>query len=256
LRLLNTYLRKSLSAAGGWQQLGALLLAAMLVGSVVPAGAAETYRGSDPDSYECSSDYQILNRFSAPPGVSVALSTKYSDVKFTLEDNVISVKDASNSKDLAYVIVGDKTKYCAFKDVEILKERTEPTFKDPQFHRQECNIDFHGFRTRIVIDTELPVRAFSLHGPPEFDKMDHIVDVNVYRAQDWRKRKSAEGCQELSGNPEGVFFWIGVLGSRTVNKSAVNLREVTPYIIRNGDTYSLYGRQALKKAGPGVPQPK
>jgi hypothetical protein len=252
---LNAYLRKSLSAAWA-RRLGALLFAAMVVASVASAGAAETYRGSDPDSYECSSDYQILNRFSAPPGVSVARSTKYSDVKFTLEDNVISVKDASNSKDLAYVIVGDKTKYCAFKDVEILKERTEPTFKDPQFHRQECNIDYHGFRTRIVIDTELPVRAFSLHGPPEFDKMDHIVDVNVYRAQDWRKRKSAEGCQELSGNPEGVFFWISVLGLRTVKKSSLNLREVSPYSLKNGDAYSVYERRALTKAGPEVPRPK
>ena len=105
MRPFNKRLRRSSSAAGGRLRLGALLLSAVLVGSAAPAEAAETYRGDDPDSYECSSDYKILNRFSAPPGVSAARSTKYSDVKFTLENNVISVKDASTSKDLAYISV-------------------------------------------------------------------------------------------------------------------------------------------------------
>lgn len=166
MRLFNAGLRKSLSAAGDRQRLGALLLAAMLVGSAASAEAGENYRGDDPDSYECSSDYQILNRFSAPPGVSAARSTKYSDIKFTLENNVISVKDASNSRDLAYISVDEHTKYCAVKEVEIIKKRTEPFFKDPQFYPQKCNINYHAFRTRIVIDTELPVRAFLLQGSP------------------------------------------------------------------------------------------
>jgi hypothetical protein len=257
LRLFNRSLRRSLSAIGARQRLGALVFSAMLVGSAAPAGAAETYRGNDPDSYECSSDFNILNRFSAPPGVSAARSTKYSDVKFTLENNVISVKDASNSRDIAYISVDENTKYCAYKDVEIIKERTEPKFKDPQFYPQKCNINYHAFRTRIVIDAELPVRTFSLQGlPPEFDKMDHIVDVDVYRAEDWRKRKSAAGCQEASGNPEGAFFAMSSFGFSTADRSALNLLEEAPYKLKNGDTYFVYKRQALTKAGPGVPPPK
>jgi hypothetical protein len=253
LRLFNKRLRKSLSAAGVRQRLGALLLSAMLFGSAAPAGAAETYRGSDPDSYDCSSDFNILNRFSAPPGVSAARSTKYSDIKFTLENNVISVKDASNSKDLAYVIVGDKTKYCAAKEVEIIKERTEPKFKDPQFYPQKCNINYHAFRTRIVIDTELPVRAFSLQGsPPEFDRMDHLVDVSVYRAVDRRKRHSAAGCEQVGDSPDSPFFAIGNHGLRTANKSALNVIEEAPF----GFASSAYEREALKKAGPGNPRQK
>lgn len=257
MRLLNKHLRKSSSAVGGRPRLGALMFSAMLVVSASSVGAAETYRGDDPDAYECSSDFNILNRFSAPPGVSAARSTKYSDVKFKLENNVISVKDASNSRDLAYISVDENTKYCAYKDVEIIKERTGPKFKDPQFYPQKCNINYHAFHTRIVIDTELPVRAFSLLGlPPEFDKMDHIVDISVYRAQDWRKRKSSERCQEVSGSPEGAFFAMGSLGFSTANRSSLNLLEEAPYKLKNGDAYSLYGRQALTKAGPGVPQPK
>lgn len=257
LRLFNRGLRRSLSAVGPRLRFGALVFSAMLVGGAVSAEAAETYRGSDPDSYECSSDYNILNRFSAPPGVSAARSTKYSDVKFNLENNVISVKDASNSRDLAYISVDENTKYCAYKDVEIIKERTGPKFKDPQFYPQKCNINYHAFHTRIVIDTELPVRAFSLLGlPPEFDKMDHIVDISVYRAQDWRKRKSSERCQEISGSPEGAFFAMSSLGFGTANRSALNLLEEAPYKLKNGDTYFVYERQALTKAGPGVPQPK
>ena len=190
MRPFNKRLRRSSSAAGGRLRLGALLLSAMLVGSAAPAEAAETYRGSDPDSYECSSDYNILNRFSAPPGVSAARSTKYSDMKFTLENNVISVKDASNSKDLAYISVGENTKYCAFKDVQLLKR------KNCSRNIRECNTKYHGFRLRIVIDDRLPVRPFGLPGSPaEFDRMDHLVDVNVYRAADRRKSVSAAGCR-------------------------------------------------------------
>lgn len=256
MKPFNKRLRRSSSAAGGRLRLGALLLSAVLVGSAASAEAAETYRGSDPDSYECSSDYNILNRFSAPPGVSAARSTKYSDIKFTLENNVISVKDASNSRGLAYISVGENTKYCAYKDVEIIKVRTEPKFKDPQFYPQNCNINYHAFHTRIVIDAGLPVRTFSLHGPPEFDRMDHLVDVDVYRAQDWKKRKSSEACQEASGNPEGAFFAMSSLGFSTANRSALNLLEEAPYKLKNGDTYSVYERQALTKAGSGGPLPK
>ncbi len=257
LRLFSKGLRKSPSAVGARLCLVALLFAAMLVVSASSVGAAETYRGSDPDSYECSSDYNILNRFSAPTGVSGARSTKYSDIKFTLENNVISVKDASNSKDLAYISVDENTKYCAVKEVEIIKKRTEPFFKDPRLYPQKCNINYHAFHTRIVIDAELPVRAFLLQGsPPEFDRMDHFVDVDVYRAQDWRKRKSSERCQEISGSSDGAFFAMSSLGFSTANRSALNLLEEAPYKLKNGDTYSVYERQALTKAGSGVPLPK
>ncbi|MGJ0453194.1 MAG: hypothetical protein ACR65T_08215 [Methylocystis sp.] len=257
MRLFNKGLRRSSSAVGARPRLGALVFSATLVGSAAPAGAAETYRGDDSDSYECSSDFNILNRFSAPPGVSAARSTKYSDIKFTRENNIISVKDASNSSDLAYISVDENTKYCAVKEVEIIKKRTEPFFKDPRLYPQKCNINYHAFHTRIVIDAELPVRAFLLQGsPPEFDKMDHIVDVDVYRTEDWRKRNSAEGCQEISGSSDGAFFAMSSLGFSTANMSALNLLEEAPYKLKNGDTYFVYERQALTKAGPGVPQPK
>ena len=167
MRLFHKGLRKSLSAAGARQRLGALLLAVILVGSDVPAGAAETYRGDDPDSYDCSSDYQILNRFSAPPGVSAARSTKYSDINFTIENNVISVKDASNSKDLAYVAVGEDTKYCIKKGV-----RTIQKSKEPDSDRPECNVRYYVFEMRIGPDSELPVRPFSLRAPVMFDRME------------------------------------------------------------------------------------
>ncbi|ULO24681.1 hypothetical protein [Methylocystis sp. SB2] len=245
MRPFNKRLRRSSSAAGGRLRLGALLLAAVLVGSAASAEAAETYRGSDPDSYECSSDYNILNRFSAPPGVSAARSTKYSDIKFTLENNVISVKDASNSRGLAYISVGENTKYCAYKDVEIIKERTEPKFKDPRFYPQNCNINYHAFHTRIVIDAGLPVRTFSLHGPPEFDRMDHLVDVDVYRAADHRKSVFAAGCNEVGDSPDSHFFAIGNHGLRTTNKSVLNVIEESPF----GFASSAYEREALKKAG-------
>lgn len=54
---------------------GALLFSAMLVGGAAPAGAAETYRGDDPDSYECSSDFKILNRFFCAVGRSGGMSS-------------------------------------------------------------------------------------------------------------------------------------------------------------------------------------
>lgn len=248
LRLFNKGLRKSSSAAGARQRLGALLLSAMLVGSAAPAGAGENYRGHDPDSYECGSDYQILNRFSAPPGVSPARSTKYSDIKFTLENNVISVKDASNSKDLAYIAVGEVTKYCAFKGIQSYDRAKEflPTTK-------RCAINYFIFYIRIVIDAELPVRVFSLQGsPPEFDKMDHIVDVDVYRAMDRRKRHSAAGREEAGDSPDSPFFAIGSDGLRTANKSALNVIEEAPF----GYASSVYVRQAPKKAEPKIPLPK
>jgi len=251
LRLFDKRLHKELSAAGSRLGRGGLLFSAILVGSAASASAAETYRGSDPDSYECSSDFNILNRFSAPPGVP-ARSTKYSDVKFTLENNLISVKDASTSKDFAYIVVGENTKYCAFKDMEIIKERTEPFFKDPRLYPQKCNINYHAFRTRIIIDTELPVRTFSLQGSPEFDKMDHVVDVNVYRAVDHRKRNSAAGCNEVGDSPDSPFFGISNHGLRTANKSALNVIEEAPF----GYASSAYERKAFKNAEPGIPWPK
>ncbi|MGJ0513625.1 hypothetical protein [Methylocystis sp.] len=248
MRLFNKCLRKSSPAAGGRQRLGALVFSVMLVGSAAPAGAGENYRGHDPDSYECSSDYQILNRFSAPPGVSAARSTKYSDVKFTLENNVISVKDASNSRDLAYIAVGEGAKYCVFKDIQSYDRAKEflPT-------TERCAIKYFIFRIRIVIDAELPVRTFSLQGsPPEFDRMDHIVDISVYRAADRRKSVSAAGCNEVGNSPDSPFFAIGIHGLRTANKSALNVIEELPF----GQASSVYERKALKKAGPGVPLPK
>ncbi|MBG0795760.1 hypothetical protein IYY11_20585 [Methylocystis sp. H62] len=247
MRPFNKRLRRSSSAAGGRLRLGAVLLAAMLVGSAAPAGAAETYRGDDPDSYECSSDFNILNRFSAPPGAP-ARSTKYSDVKFNLENNVISVKDASNSRDLAYITVGEGAKYCVFKDIQSYDRAKEflPT-------TERCAIKYFIFRIRIVIDAELPVRTFSLQGsPPEFDRMDHIVDISVYRAADRRKSVSAAGCNEVGNSPDSPFFAIGIHGLRTANKSALNVIEELPF----GQASSVYERKVLKKAGPGVPLPK
>jgi hypothetical protein len=252
LRLLNTYLRKSLFAAGGRQRLGALLLSAMVVASAAPAGAAENYRGHDPDSYECSSDFNILNRFSAPRGVP-AQSTKYADIKFTKRNNVISVKDASNSKDLATVIVGVNTKYCALKEMQIAEEK--------QLEPQECNTKYNVFRTRIVIATELPVRgfAFPVRPPSElqiFEKMNHFVDVDLYRTADWKKRHIATGCLGSGGTPDIDFYRFSYLDLMTNNSSSIRVEEVAPLEYRQDGTYIRYERQATKKAGPGVPQPK
>lgn len=68
----------------------ALVALAMLVENAGLVAAAENYRGDDQDSYECSSDFRILNRFSAPAGMKLPHSTKYADVEFTLENNVSS----------------------------------------------------------------------------------------------------------------------------------------------------------------------
>ncbi|MFO1124195.1 MAG: hypothetical protein U1E25_02170 [Methylocystis sp.] len=71
------------------------------------------------------------------------------------------------------------------------------------------------------MNVELPVRTFSLQGsPPEFDKMNHIVDVDVYRTEDWRKRKSAEGCKNKR-KLNGAFFRMNSLGISTANRSAL-----------------------------------
>ncbi len=96
--------------------------------------------------------FNILNRFSAPPGVTAARSTKYADIKFTKRNNVISVKDASNSKDLAYIAVGEDTKYCAFKDMEVFEEK--------KLSRKECNMKYHAFHLEIIVDQQLPVTPF------------------------------------------------------------------------------------------------
>lgn len=253
MRLFNRSLRRSLSAIGARQRLGALVFSAMLVGSAVPAGAAETYRGDDPDSYECGSDYNILNRFSAPPGVSAARSTKYADIKFTKSKNVISVKDASTSKDLAYISVGENTKYCAFKDVHVIEEK--------KLWRKECNTKYHGFRLRIIVDEQLPVRPFGFPGrlPAEkqpFDKMDHSINVKLYRTADRKKKDLAPQCMDASGTPE-VSYRLRYLDQiATRNKSAVSISEVAPFYLRQGDAYTKYEPEALTKAGPGIPRPK
>jgi len=224
----------------------------MLVGSAAPAGAAETYRGDDPDSYECGSDYSILNRFSTPPGVSLG-STKYADIKFVLKNNVISVKDASTSKDLAYISVGENTKYCAFKDVHVIEEK--------KLWRKECNTKYHGFRLRIIVDEQLPVRPFGFPGrlPAEkqpFDKMDHSINVKLYRTADRKKKDLAPQCMDASGTPE-VSYRLRYLDQiATRNKSAVSISEVAPFYLRQGDAYTRYEPEALTKAGPGIPRPK
>jgi len=254
LRLFNRSLRRSLSAIGARQRLGALVFSAMLVGSAVPAGAAETYRGNDPDSYECSSDFNILNRFSAPPGVSAARSTKYSDVKFTLENNIISVKDASTSKDLAYISVGEDTQYCAFNDMEVFDEK--------KLWRKECNTKYHAFHLRIIVDQQLPVPPFGFPGrlpakiKQPFDKMNHFIDVNLYRTAESRKRDLSARCTDASGTPE-VSYRLRYLDQiATRNKSAVSISEVAPFYLRQGDAYTKYEPEALTKAGPGIPRPK
>jgi hypothetical protein len=225
----------------------------MLVGGAAPAGAAETYRGSDPDSYECSSDFNILNRFSAPPGAP-ARSTKYADVKFNLENNVILVEDASNSRDLAYISVDENTKYCAFKDVQVFEEK--------KLWRKECNRKYHAFRLRIIVDQQLPVAPFGFPGrlPAEiqqpFDKMNHLIDVNIYRTADGRKKDLSARCTDASGTPE-VSYRLRYLDQiATGNKSAVSISEVAPSYLRKAGSYTKYEREALKKAGPGVQWPK
>jgi hypothetical protein len=254
LRPFNKRLRRSSSAAGGRLRLGALLLSAVLVGRAAPAEAAETYRGDDPDSYECSSDYKILNRFSAPPGVSAARSTKYSDIKFTLENNVISVKDASTSKDLAYISVGEDAKYCVFKDVQVIEAK--------KLWRKECNTKYHGFRLRIIVDEQLPVRPFGFPGrlPAEkqpFDKMDHSINVKLYRTAEGKKKGLAPRCLYARGTPEISSYRLHYLDPiETADKSAVSISEEAPFDVREAGGYSKYEREALKKAGPGVPRPK
>lgn len=252
MRLFNEGLRKSI-AAGGRLSLGALLLAVTLVGSNVPAGAAETYRGDDPDSYECSSDYRILNRFSTPPGVSLG-STKYADIKFVLKNNVISVKDASNSKDFAYISVGEDAKYCAFKDVQVIEAK--------KLWRKECNTKYHAFHLRIIVDQQLPVTPFGFPGrlpagiQQPFDKMNHFIDVNIYRTADGRKKDLSARCTDASGTPE-VSYRLRYLDQiATGNKSAVSISERAPWELREAGGYSKYEREALKKAGPGTPRPK
>lgn len=252
MRPLNTYLRKSLSAAGGWQRLGALLLSAMVVASAAPASAAETFRGRDPESYECSSDYQILNRFSAPPGAP-NYSTKVWDIKFKRENNVISVQDVSNSKDLAYILVGENSKFCVFKNIQTYDGRKIEGIPE------QCQIKYFEFNTRIVIDTQLPVQPFRAPRlQDEFDRMDHLVDVHAYRPVDWKARDSAAkaGCFEPDGNPDIPYLRFRSLYEMTHEKSGVLLIEESPSKLREGDTYSAYEREALMKAGPGLPRPK
>ncbi len=246
-------LRNSCFVAAARRILGALVFSAMLVASAAPAGATENYRGDDPDSYECSSDYNILNRFSAPPGVTAARSTKYADIKFTKRNNVISVKDATNLRELANVIVGDKTKYCVLKEMQILDEKTlEP---------KECSTQYNVFRARIVIDSELPIRgfAFPARSPSElriFDKMNHFVDVDLYRTSDWKKRHVSAGCLGSGGTPDIEFYRLRYLDLMTNKSSSIRVEEIAPFEFRQGGAYTKYDRQAMKKAGPAIPRPK
>ncbi|WP_281928842.1 hypothetical protein [Methylocystis iwaonis] len=242
--------------------LGALLFSAMPVGSAAPARAAENYRGHDPDSYECSSDFNILNRFSAPRSALLPRSTKYADVRFTLEDNVIAVKDASNSKDFVFITVDEKTKYCAFKEVERYDRGKEFSGK---FDVPQCAIKYFIFRMKLIIDNDLPVRPFSLPRPPEysrdaekmghFDRMDHVVEIDVYRAVDRRKKNLSAGCNEAGESPDSPYFGISLLGLMTNNKSTVNIEERGPLKLRQGETYSRYGRDVLTTSRP-EPRPK
>lgn len=243
-------LRNSWFVATARRILGTLVFSAMLVASDAPVEAAENYRGDAPGSYECSSDYQILNRFSGPPGTS-SHATKFADIKFTLKNNVVSVKDAANSKDLAYIAIGEDTKYCVFKDIE-----TYDRAKELPSTTERCAITYFIFRIRIVIDAELPVRSFSLPRSPEFDRMDHIVDVDVYRPQDWRKSNSAAGCNQGDRSPDSPFFAVSFLGLRTQRESTVNVMEQSPHSLRKDDTYTIYKRKVLKKAGLAIPRPK
>lgn len=248
MRPFDTFLRKSSFDAGSRLGLGALVFFA--IGCTDLAVAAENYRGHDPDSYECSSDYNILNRFSAPPGAP-SYSTKYADIKFTLVNDVISVKDASNSKDLAFIVIGENAKYCVRKGV-----RTIPKSKEPDSDRPECNVRYYAFEMRIVIDSELPVRPFSLRAPVMFDRMNHLTDISIYRAADSRKTDSAAGCNQPTGVPDVPYFRFLSLSLSTDKKSDVIVTEEAPYKLREGEVYSGYERRALKKAGPGFSRPK
>lgn len=232
--------------------LGTLVFSAMLVASDAPVEAAENYRGDAPGSYECSSDYQILNRFSAPPGTP-NYSTKFSDIKFKRENNVISVQDVSNSKDLAYIVVGENSKFCVFKNIQTQDDRKKEGIPE------QCQIKYFKFNTRIVIDTQLPVQPFRApYLQDEFDRMDHFVDVHAYGPVDRKARDSAAkaGCVEPDGTPDIPYLRFRSLYEMTREKSGVLIIEESPNKLREGDTYSAYERKALMKAGPGLPQPK
>lgn len=248
MRLLNA--RKLRLAAVSRLILFGLLISAIPVGSAAAAGAAENYRGHDPDSYECSEDFNILNRFSAPRRASLLRSTKYADIKFTLEGNVIAVKDLSNSKDFVFIAVDENTKYCAYKEVELYDRGKE--FNPKYYHAVECAIKYFVFRMKIVINKELPVIPFSLPRPPNyswdeekmdhFDRMDHFIDINVYRAVDSKKKNSSARCNEVGESPDGRFFIISTLGLMTSNKSTVNIIQELPEKLLNGEHYSGAGR--------------
>jgi hypothetical protein len=149
--------------------------------------------------------------------------------------------------------VGENTKYCAFKDVHVIEEK--------KLWRKECNTKYHGFRLRIIVDEQLPVRPFGFPGrlPAEkqpFDKMDHFIDVNIYRTADGRKKYLSARCTDASGTPE-VSYRLRYLDQiATGNKSGVSISESAPWELREAGGYSKYEREALKKAGPGTPRPK
>jgi hypothetical protein len=86
--------------------------------------------------------------------------------------------------------------------------------------------------------------------------MDHFIDVDVYRPQDWRKRYSAAGCNQGDRSPDSPFFAVNFLGLRTQKKSTVNAMEQSPYSLSKDNADNIYERKALKKAEPGVPRPR
>lgn len=246
LRVADTRPRKLRLAAVSRRALFALLFSGIPVGSASSAEAAENYGGHDPASYECSEDFNILNRFSAPRRASLLRSTKHADIKFTLEGNVIAVEDLSNSKDLVFIAVDENTKYCAYKEVELYDRGKE--FNPKYDHAVECAIKYFLFRMKIVLKQELPVRPFSLPRPPDyswdeekmdhFDRMDHFIDINVYRAVDSKKKNSSARCNEVGESPQGRFFIISNLGLMTSNKSTVNIIQELPEKLRSGERYS------------------
>lgn len=245
LRVADTRPRKLRLAAVTRLVIFALLFSGIPVGSASSAGAAENYSGHDPDSYECSEDFNILNRFSAPRRASLLRSTKHADIKFTLEGNVIAVKDVSNSKDLVFITVDENTKYCVYKEVELYDRGKESSAK---FDYPSCAIKYFVFRLKIVLNHELPVIPFSLPRPPDyswdeekmdnFDRMDHFININVYRAVDRKKKNSSARCNETGESPDGRFFIISTLGLMTSNKSTVNIIQELPKKLRNGEHYS------------------
>jgi hypothetical protein len=94
LRLFNEYFHKLLAAAGCRWGLGALLFAAMLVGSATPAGAAESYKAGE-GAAECSNYASIeerswIRRIGIARFIQQELDRKYNDSLGRFEYNLKS----------------------------------------------------------------------------------------------------------------------------------------------------------------------